>query len=70
MASRKGDPPRPLLEATDSAALRAAFERLRANGLSRGEAAAELLRRNFYDFVDSQSDAGTEPCHRLRIIKR
>jgi hypothetical protein len=59
-----------LLEATDSAALRAAFERLRANGLSRGEAAAELLRRNFYDFVDSQSDAGTEPCHRLRIIKR
>jgi hypothetical protein len=50
--------------------LRGALDRLRANGLSDGEAAAELLRRNFYDYVDAETDAGSDDCHRLRIIKR
>jgi hypothetical protein len=70
MIARKGHPAHLLLEPTSSAALQAALERLRGNGLSRGEAAAELLRRNFYDVVDSEIDAGSEGCHRLRIVKR
>lgn len=70
MAARKVYPPRRLLEPTSAEALRVALERLRANGLSRSEAAAELLRRNFYDLVDSETDAASGACHRLRIIKR
>lgn len=70
MANRKGHPPRLLLKPTNSDTLRIAMERLRANGLSATEAAAELVRRNFYDFVDSQADAQSNRCRRLRIIKR
>lgn len=70
MADRKGHPARSLLNPTSSDALRVAIERLRANGLSHAEAAAEILRRNFYDYVDSETDAQSEPCHRLRIVKR
>jgi hypothetical protein len=70
MAARKGHPPRSLLHPTSSDALRGAIERLRANGLSHAEAAAEIMRRNFYDFIDSETDAQSGPCHRLRIVKR
>jgi hypothetical protein len=70
MAARKRHPARLLLNPTDSDALRTAIERLRENGLSHAEAAAEMLRRKFYDFVDSETDAQSEPCHRLRIVKR
>lgn len=70
MAARKGYPARSLLDPTSCDALRGAVERLRANGLSHAEAAAELLRRNFYDFVDAETDAQSAPCHRLRIVKR
>lgn|GEM_PF-3920020 len=70
MAHRQGHPPRSLLDPTDCDTLRGALERLRANGLSRAEAAAELLRRKFYDFVDAEVDADTQSCPRLRIIKR
>lgn len=70
MVSRKGHPARSLLDPTSSDALRVAIARLRAGGLSHTEAAAEILRRNFYDFVDSQTDAQSEACHRLRIVKR
>lgn len=70
MAARKGTPPRSLLQPTSSDALRGALARLRANGLSQAEAAAEMLRRNFYDFVDSEMDAQSATCHRLRIVKR
>lgn len=70
MAARKGRPARPLLDPTGAAALRAAVERLRGNGLSNAEAAAEIVRRNFYDFIDGEADAMSGKCHRLRIIKR
>lgn len=69
MVARQGHPARSLLESTDADGLRRAFDRLRANGLSRAEAASEILRRNFYDFVDSQMD-GEDRCRRLRIVKR
>ncbi|HET9095866.1 MAG TPA: hypothetical protein VFN37_04340 [Candidatus Baltobacteraceae bacterium] len=46
------------------------MERLRANGLSKTEAAAELLRGNFYDFLDAEADEQSAHCHRLRIVKR
>jgi hypothetical protein len=70
MAGRKGHPPHSLLDPTSSDALRVAIDRLRAGGLSHAEAAAEMLRRRFYDLVDSETDAQSEPCHRLRIVKR
>ena len=70
MAARKGRPARSLLLPTSSMDLRGALDRLRANGLSDGEAAAELLRGNFYDYVDAETEAGSDDCHRLRIIKR
>lgn len=69
MAARKVHPARSLLDPTSSGALRVALERLRSAGLSRGEAAAELLRLNFYDFVDAQTQQ-SPPRHRLRIVKR
>jgi hypothetical protein len=50
--------------------LQSALERLRRNGLSKAEAAAELLRAKFYDFVDAESDAQNSACPRLRIVKR
>lgn len=71
MAVGKEHPPRFLLDPTGSDALRAALERLRANGLSSCEAAAEMLRRNFYDFVDAEAEPESGgPCPCLRIIKR
>lgn len=70
MAAQKGHPPRSLLHPTGCDALRVALERLRANGLSKAEAATEILRRNFYDFVDSEADDQSGRCPRLRIIKR
>ena len=66
----KGRPARPLLGPTGAEALRNAVERLRTNGLSNAEAAAEIVRRNFYDFIDDESDAMSGKCPRLRIIKR
>lgn len=70
MAARKGRPAQPLLGPTGAAALRDAVARLRSNGLSNAEAAAEIVRRNFYDFIDDETDAQSEKCLRLRIIKR
>lgn len=70
MAARKGHPARPLLDPTGSDALRGALRRLRANGLSNAEAAAEIIRRNLYDFLDDQTEEGSDSCPRLRIVKR
>jgi hypothetical protein len=70
MVERKGHPARSLLNPTGADALRGAMERLRDNGLSSGEAAAEMLRKNFYDMIDAESDAQSDACPRLRIIKR
>lgn len=69
--SREDHPARPLLDPTGADALRRAVERLRGNGLSGAEAAAEILRANFYDFIDSEVEAQPgRGCRRLRIIKR
>lgn len=70
MAARKDHPARSLLDPTGADPLRRAVERLRANGLSGAEAAAELLRTNFYDFMDAESETESRNCLRLRIIKR
>ena len=70
MAAQEGRPARPLLGPTGAAKLRDAVERLRDNGLSNAEAAAEIVRRNFYDFIDEETEAMSGKCHRLRIIKR
>jgi hypothetical protein len=70
MNARRGHPGRPLLSATGADVLRGALERLRDNGLSRTEAAAEIMRRNFYDFIDSEVENDSDRCPRLRIIKR
>ena len=69
MDARKGHPARPLLGPTAADDLKDAVNRLRANGLSSAEAAAEIVRKNFYDFIDAQTE-GSDLCHRLRIIKR
>jgi len=70
MATPEGRPARPLLGPVGAGALRNAVERLRNNGLSNAEAAAEIVRRNFYDFIDDEVEAKSEKCPRLRIIKR
>lgn len=70
MVVRKGHPAHRLLDPTSAGALRGAWERLRGNGLSNAEAAAEIVRKNFYDFIDSESDAQSAACPRLRIVKR
>ncbi len=70
MAARKGHPAHPLLSPTGAEALRGAVERLRRNGLSGAEAATEIMRKNFYDFIDSEVDAQSERPLRLRIVKR
>jgi hypothetical protein len=70
MAKRKGRPARSLLNPTDADELRGAIARLRDDGLSQSEAGAELLRRNFYDFIDSETEPQSEKCSRLRIVKR
>lgn len=70
MAAQKGRPARSLLDPTGSANLRGALARLRANGLTRAEAAAEIIRRNLYDFLDDETQEGSDACPRLRIVKR
>jgi hypothetical protein len=70
MATRNGRPAHSLLKPTGADALRSALERLRGNGLSDSEAAAEMLRRNFYDFIDSEIEPQSSKCSRLRIVKR
>ncbi|HEY9180656.1 MAG TPA: hypothetical protein VIO32_08040 [Candidatus Baltobacteraceae bacterium] len=70
MAVQKGHPARSILGPFSAEALRVALQRLRANGLSSEEAAAEMLRKNLYDYLDSETDAQSRPCSRLRIVKR
>jgi hypothetical protein len=70
MARPKGRPAQSLLNPTGAGELRGALERLRNNGLSGAEAATELLRRNFYDFIDSETEPQSSKVQRLRIIKR
>lgn len=70
MVRRKRRPARSLLNPTDADQLRGAVARLRDNGLSGAEAATEILRRNFYDFIDSETDAQSGKAARLRIVKR
>lgn len=70
MTARKGHPAQPLLSPVGADQLRGAFERLRNNGLSRAEAATEMVRRNFYDFIDSEVELESNKVLRLRIIKR
>lgn len=70
-APREDHPDRSLLDPTGADALRRAVERLRGNGLSGAEAATEILRANFYDFIDSEVEAQEgRRCRRLRIVKR
>jgi hypothetical protein len=52
-----------LLDATGVADLRIAVKRLREGGMSETQAATEVVRENFYEWIDS----GEEP--RLRIVK-
>lgn len=59
-----------LLDPTGSAELRNAVERLRERGLSRTEAAAEVVRENLYDWLEEESDARPAASLRLRIVKR
>lgn len=47
-----------LLDSEQAGSLRASVERLRMQGLSAREAAAELVRENIYDWLDSESDSG------------
>lgn len=70
MAVRKGHPARSILDPIGADRLRQAVERLRDNGLSSAEAAAEIVRKNLYDFLDSETDAQSGVCPRLRIVKR
>lgn len=70
MVVRKGHPARSILDPTGADHLRTALERLRSNGLSKAEAAAEILRKNLYDFLDAHSDEESPACRRLRIVKR
>jgi hypothetical protein len=70
MAIPTKHPARSLLNPIGADRLRQAVERLRANGLSDVEAAAEMIRKNFYDFLDSEIDAQSERIPRLRIVKR
>jgi len=70
MAVRKEHPARSLLEPTGAEVLRRALGRLRANGLSEAEAGAELVRANFYDYVDAEREVQSRASPRLRIIKR
>jgi hypothetical protein len=70
MTARKGHPAQPLLRPTGADVLRGAMERLRNNGLSHAEAATEIVRRSFYDYIDSEVERDSEKCPRLRIIKR
>jgi hypothetical protein len=61
---------RSLLDPVGADRLRQALERLRANGLTDAEAAAEMIRKNLYDFLDSETDAQSGAVPRLRIVKR
>jgi hypothetical protein len=70
MAVRKGHPARSILDPIGADLLRRALERLRENGLSRAEAAAELVRANLYEVLDSERDAESAAWVRLRIVKR
>jgi hypothetical protein len=70
MAAHNERPTRPLLSPIGADVLRAAVERLRSNGLSGAEAATEIVRRNFYDFIDAHAATESGKCPRLRIIKR
>ncbi len=64
--SRHPDPA-VVLDATRSA-LHGAVERLRMSGMSRSEAASEMLRSKIYDWAESESDEdGGLP--RLRSVK-
>lgn len=70
MTAQKGHLAHPLLGPTDADALRRAVERLRGFGLSHTEAATEMLRKNFYDFIDSETETTDDTVPRLRIVKR
>lgn len=59
-----------LLDPTAVGALRVAVERLRGSGLSSAEAATEMVRQNFADWIDSESDRESGAASRLRIVKR
>jgi hypothetical protein len=59
-----------LLNPTGAGEFRDAVTRLRDNGLTGAEAATEMLRRSFYDFIDSESEPDSSKVQRLRIIKR
>ncbi|HEV3154478.1 MAG TPA: hypothetical protein VGZ02_11790 [Candidatus Baltobacteraceae bacterium] len=48
--------------------LRVAVERLRESGMSSSEAAAEVVRQNIYEWIDTERDGETIAL-RLRIVK-
>lgn len=70
MAGHEEHPARSILDPTGAGQLQRALERLRSEGLSRAEAAAEIVRANLYNFLDGERDAQSGACPRLRIIKR
>lgn len=47
-----------LLDSEQAGSLQASVDRLRLQGMSSGEAAAELVRENIYDWLDGESDSG------------
>jgi hypothetical protein len=59
-----------LLDPTAAGALRVAVQRLREGGLSSAEAATEVVRQNFAEWLDSESDGQDGAASRLRIVKR
>lgn len=59
-----------LLVPTGADVLRKAVERLRGDGLTRTEAAAEVVRENLYEWLDQESDTRPTASLRLRIVKR
>jgi hypothetical protein len=61
-----------ILHQTNARSLQGAVERLRSGGLSRTEAAVEIMRQNFDEWIDGESDgdAGEMRAPRLRIVKR
>ena len=58
----------PVLNPVSVQSLRGAVERLRDTGMSKTEAAAEIVRQNIYEWIDTESD-GENIALRLRIVK-
>ena len=57
-----------VLEPVSVRSLQGAVERLREPGMTTGEAAAQVVRENIYEWIDDERD-GERIALRLRIVK-